>query len=127
MTRSLCSILKVCFVLGLPTSGALPNLGGASGLLNTPLNLSVAGTNGLIGASGQLLQPQPAGMPQFILAGGQLLQGIQGAQLLIPTSQGEKPSAMWSNFPVHSKIIAVGAGRFYLSTLGIRSLRFYVV
>uniref|UniRef100_T1JKC0 POU domain protein n=1 Tax=Strigamia maritima TaxID=126957 RepID=T1JKC0_STRMM len=27
-------------------------------------------------------------MPQFILAGGQLLQGVQGAQLLIPTSSG---------------------------------------
>lgn len=27
-------------------------------------------------------------MPQFILAGGQLIQGIQGAQLLIPTSSG---------------------------------------
>ncbi|XP_065155384.1 POU domain, class 6, transcription factor 1-like isoform X2 [Atheta coriaria] len=31
---------------------------------------------------------QPAPMPQFILASGQLVQGIQGAQLLIPTSQG---------------------------------------
>lgn len=27
-------------------------------------------------------------MPQFILASGQLVHGIQGAQLLIPTSQG---------------------------------------
>ncbi|XP_048524050.1 POU domain, class 6, transcription factor 1 isoform X3 [Dendroctonus ponderosae] len=32
--------------------------------------------------------PQPAPMPQLILASGQLVQGIQGAQLLIPTSQG---------------------------------------
>ncbi|XP_056639270.1 POU domain, class 6, transcription factor 2 [Diorhabda sublineata] len=31
---------------------------------------------------------QPPSMPQFILASGQLVQGIQGAQLLIPTSQG---------------------------------------
>ncbi|KAG5897653.1 hypothetical protein JTB14_024483 [Gonioctena quinquepunctata] len=31
---------------------------------------------------------QPASMPQFILASGHLVQGIQGAQLLIPTSQG---------------------------------------
>ncbi|ERL90486.1 hypothetical protein D910_07834, partial [Dendroctonus ponderosae] len=31
--------------------------------------------------------PQPAPMPQLILASGQLVQGIQGAQLLIPTSQ----------------------------------------
>ncbi|XP_066146410.1 POU domain, class 6, transcription factor 2 isoform X2 [Euwallacea fornicatus] len=35
-----------------------------------------------------LPSPQPAPMPQFILASGQLVQGIQGAQLLIPTSQG---------------------------------------
>lgn len=27
-------------------------------------------------------------MPQLILASGQIIQGIQGAQLLIPTSQG---------------------------------------
>ncbi|KAJ8957778.1 hypothetical protein NQ314_006491 [Rhamnusium bicolor] len=32
---------------------------------------------------------QPAPMPQFILASGHLVQGIQGAQLLIPTSQGK--------------------------------------
>lgn len=32
---------------------------------------------------------QPIGMPQFILASGQLVHGIQGAQLLIPTSQGK--------------------------------------
>ncbi|CAD1479285.1 unnamed protein product [Heterotrigona itama] len=36
-----------------------------------------------------LSQPQPVAMPQFILTSGQLVQGIQGAQLLIPTSQGE--------------------------------------
>ncbi|XP_019889389.1 POU domain, class 6, transcription factor 1 isoform X3 [Ooceraea biroi] len=35
-----------------------------------------------------LSQPQPVAMPQFILTSGQLVQGIQGAQLLIPTSQG---------------------------------------
>ncbi|KAJ8976814.1 hypothetical protein NQ317_001030 [Molorchus minor] len=33
---------------------------------------------------------QPAPLPQFILASGHLVQGIQGAQLLIPTSQGNK-------------------------------------
>ncbi|XP_060527997.1 POU domain, class 6, transcription factor 2 isoform X2 [Cylas formicarius] len=40
--------------------------------------------------SNPLMSPpqQPAPMPQFILASGQLVQGIQGAQLLIPTSQG---------------------------------------
>lgn len=34
------------------------------------------------------LVPNSSGMPQLILASGQLVQGIQGAQLLIPTSQG---------------------------------------
>lgn len=36
-----------------------------------------------------LSQPQPVAMPQFILMSGQLVQGLQGAQLLIPTSQGK--------------------------------------
>lgn len=35
-----------------------------------------------------LSQSQPVQLPQFILTSGQLIQGIQGAQLLIPTSQG---------------------------------------
>nr|XP_018911458.1 PREDICTED: POU domain, class 6, transcription factor 1 isoform X2 [Bemisia tabaci] len=65
-----------------------------SPLINTPLNLSI-NANGSTGAdtnqgmTPQLLAtPQPAAMPQFILASGQLVQGIQGAQLLIPTAQG---------------------------------------
>ncbi|XP_028981760.1 POU domain, class 6, transcription factor 1 isoform X2 [Diachasma alloeum] len=77
-------------------------------LINTPLNLTVsaagtvstpssttAGSHLLPPSSApmatlpQLLsQPQPVAMPQFILTSGQLVQGIQGAQLLIPTSQG---------------------------------------
>lgn len=82
-------------------------------LVNTPLNLSVSASattprtsTGLSDstASGLLSSPmghqnpsipppmlpsqQPAPMPQLILASGQLVQGIQGAQLLIPTSQG---------------------------------------
>lgn len=40
-----------------------------------------------------LSQPQPVAMPQFILTSGQLVQGIQGAQLLIPTSQGKSANA----------------------------------
>ncbi|XP_039296709.1 POU domain, class 6, transcription factor 2 isoform X2 [Nilaparvata lugens] len=74
----------------------------SSQLLNTPLNLSINATGSMqVGANNgaspgvvpqappQLLTaPQPAAMPQFILASGQLVQGIQGAQLLIPTSQG---------------------------------------
>ncbi|XP_023724001.1 POU domain, class 6, transcription factor 2 isoform X2 [Cryptotermes secundus] len=82
-------------------------------LINTPLNLSASASgslptscasgspahsvgNLLTSAAAQpttalpqlLAAPQPAAMPQFILASGQLVQGIQGAQLLIPTSQG---------------------------------------
>ncbi|XP_021929716.1 POU domain, class 6, transcription factor 2-like isoform X3 [Zootermopsis nevadensis] len=81
-------------------------------LINTPLNLSASATgslpsncasaspahsvgNLLASAATQpqlLAAPQPAAMPQFILASGQLVQGIQGAQLLIPTSQVPSPS-----------------------------------
>ncbi|XP_048510731.1 POU domain, class 6, transcription factor 1 isoform X7 [Athalia rosae] len=78
-------------------------------LINAPLNLTVSSSGGTIPTSSntattshllppsstpvatlpQLLsQPQPVAMPQFILTSGQLVQGIQGAQLLIPTSQG---------------------------------------
>ncbi|KAK9887331.1 hypothetical protein WA026_022000 [Henosepilachna vigintioctopunctata] len=46
----------------------------ANGLQSTP--------NPLLGAQ------QPVLMPQLVLASGQLVPGIQGAQLLIPTSQG---------------------------------------
>ncbi|KAL3268567.1 hypothetical protein HHI36_007675 [Cryptolaemus montrouzieri] len=48
-----------------------------------------AATNGLQSTPNHLLgAQQPALMPQLILASGQLVPGIQGAQLLIPTSQG---------------------------------------
>ncbi|XP_018371709.1 PREDICTED: POU domain, class 6, transcription factor 1 isoform X3 [Trachymyrmex cornetzi] len=78
-------------------------------LINTPLNLTVSSSGGTVPTASsttagphllppssapmatlpQLLsQPQPVAMPQFILTSGQLVQGIQGAQLLIPTSQG---------------------------------------
>lgn len=40
-------------------------------------------SNSLLGSQ------QPAPMPQFILASGHLVQGIQVVQLLIPTSQGK--------------------------------------
>ncbi|EEB18645.1 POU domain protein C, putative [Pediculus humanus corporis] len=76
-------------------------------LLNTPLNLSLGSnnSNGMMGnhagasssssssssspSSSSILNPGQGGtqMPQLILASGQLVQGIQGAQLLIPTSQ----------------------------------------
>ncbi|XP_063708393.1 POU domain, class 6, transcription factor 2 isoform X2 [Culicoides brevitarsis] len=54
---------------------------GQQNLLNSPLNLSLGGHSNMPAAE----SPQ---LPQLILASGQLIQGIQGAQLLIPTSQG---------------------------------------
>lgn len=93
-------------------SSVMPTLAGLQGLaglstaaagLNSPLNLSVGSTasaasmqataasmvggvqgGGLVGAMAGCSQ-----MPQLILASGQLIQGVQGAQLLIPTSQGK--------------------------------------
>ncbi|KAF5273946.1 hypothetical protein FQA39_LY01061 [Lamprigera yunnana] len=98
----------------LPQATDLQNMSSAtSPIANAPLNLSVnssingskhsslenteiPNTNVLSNNSPTnttalpppLASPQPAPMPQFILASGQLVQGIQGAQLLIPTSQG---------------------------------------
>ncbi|KAJ2948941.1 hypothetical protein O0L34_g5876 [Tuta absoluta] len=60
-------------------------------VINSPLNLSVSapgmGSSTPVGNSNMLPPAMPT-MPQLILASGQLVQGIQGAQLLIPTSQG---------------------------------------
>lgn len=56
------------------------NLTGATG---------VEGINSPILASGlQIGHPQSPQMPQLVLASGQLGQGIQGAQVLMPTPQG---------------------------------------
>ncbi|KAL0883366.1 hypothetical protein ABMA27_016766 [Loxostege sticticalis] len=61
-------------------------------VINSPLNLSVSapgmGSPNPVGNSNMLPPAMPSPMPQLILASGQLVQGIQGAQLLIPTSQG---------------------------------------
>ena len=89
----------------IPTLASLQGLAGLSSAavaaavgLNSPLNLSVgsasnlqtslSGTGGGIGCNigGGSVGAQ---MPQLILASGQLIQGVQGAQLLIPTSQGK--------------------------------------
>lgn len=50
----------------------------------SPQAPTMPSANPLIGSQ------QPAPMPQLILASGHLIQGIQGAQLLIPTSQGNQ-------------------------------------
>ncbi|XP_052757628.1 POU domain, class 6, transcription factor 2 isoform X5 [Galleria mellonella] len=60
-------------------------------VINSPLNLSVSapGMGSPNPVNNNMLPPaMPSPMPQLILASGQLVQGIQGAQLLIPTSQG---------------------------------------
>lgn len=73
--------------LGLPTAG-LPTAAAAL-LNNSPLNLSLGAQNHSPVMGAQTLTAAAAQMPQLILASGQIVQGIQGAQLLIPTSQGE--------------------------------------
>lgn len=87
---------------GLTSLGALGQLGGnvKVSLAPSTSNASIVGTSGN-GATTTVVQSQPnishqanqaaltqVAMPQFILAGGQLIQGIQGAQLFIPTSSG---------------------------------------
>lgn len=61
-------------------------------VINSPLNLSVSapgmGSPNPVPNNNMLPPAMPSPMPQLILASGQLVQGIQGAQLLIPTSQG---------------------------------------
>lgn len=57
------------------------------------LNLSIGGAPGGVSMTSGMpiglgLQQSPQ-MPQLILSGGQLGQGIQGAQLLIPTANGK--------------------------------------
>lgn len=76
-----------------PLGAGIQNLSHRS----TPLNMS--GMSGSGGGSGSPLMstglpiglglPQSPQMPQLVLASGQLGQGIQGAQVLIPTPQGE--------------------------------------
>ncbi|XP_069698909.1 POU domain, class 6, transcription factor 2 isoform X2 [Periplaneta americana] len=73
----------------LPTSCASASPAHSVGNLLTSAAAAAAAAAQPTSALPQLLAaPQPAAMPQFILASGQLVQGIQGAQLLIPTSQG---------------------------------------
>lgn len=58
---------------------------------STPLGLSGMNTGSPLMAGGVLLGlglPQSPQLPQLILTSGQLVQGIQGAQVLVPTPQG---------------------------------------
>uniref|UniRef100_A0A146M6R8 Uncharacterized protein n=2 Tax=Lygus hesperus TaxID=30085 RepID=A0A146M6R8_LYGHE len=89
-------LLNLSSMAGL--AGTPPGPSAPPGIINnqpihTPLNLSLNAANNLsasnlMSSAQQVVTPSPAAMPQLILASGQILQGIQGAQLLIPTSQG---------------------------------------
>lgn len=72
-----------------PLGAGLQNLTHRS----TPLNLGGMGGGGSplmsTGLPMGLGMPQSPQMPQLVLASGQLGQGIQGAQVLIPTPQGK--------------------------------------
>lgn len=59
---------------------------GASGSGSSFLSNSTQLTNSLSHAAASV--QSPGSLPQLVLASGQIMQGIQGAQLLIPTSQG---------------------------------------
>lgn len=59
---------------------------------STPLGMSGMNPGSPLMTGGVLLGlglPQSPQLPQLILTSGQLVQGIQGAQVLIPTPQGE--------------------------------------
>lgn len=89
-------------LLSLASLGGLtgfPNFmqGGSNPSSSSPLNLTSqrGSPHGSQMSPGQGGFPFPGSlgsgpMPQLILASGQISQGIQGAQLLIPTSQGMK-------------------------------------
>ncbi|XP_055592479.1 POU domain, class 6, transcription factor 2-like isoform X4 [Uranotaenia lowii] len=104
---------------GAAAASVLPGLGLSTGglpsalLNNSPLNLSLGsqGHSPVMGAlaaatAPQPLPPAPANtMPQLILASGQIVQGIQVAQLLIPTSQGIATQTILT-IPVGQQVIS---------------------
>lgn len=80
----------------------------------TPLNLSVASEASVhnVNELGSSLAPLAGALgtsqlPQLILASGQILQGIQGAQLLIPTAQGLTTQTILT-IPVSQQVGATG-------------------
>ncbi|XP_018575182.1 POU domain, class 6, transcription factor 2 isoform X2 [Anoplophora glabripennis] len=82
--------------LSVSASAATPRSSQPSGLTDSPPSIMTTPLSTQQPPPAPAMQPpnplmgsqQPAPMPQFILASGHLVQGIQGAQLLIPTSQG---------------------------------------
>jgi hypothetical protein len=81
-------------LLNLPNFSHLQQMPGISPMQHrsTPLTLGGMQPGSPLMAGGVLLGlglPQSPQLPQLILTSGQLVQGIQGAQVLIPTPQGE--------------------------------------
>ncbi|KFB37686.1 hypothetical protein ZHAS_00004935 [Anopheles sinensis] len=101
--------------LGIPTS---PLLG------NSPLNLSLSSQShnpqmlGL-GPAAPLAAAAPQ-MPQLLLASGQIMQGIQGAQLLIPTSQGIATQTILT-IPVGQQVISSMSSETLLQSLNFNN------
>jgi hypothetical protein len=92
----LCFQIAIFSAISVASLASLQNLAGfQSSLANTPLNLTMSSTQHQSSS-----QPHQTTMPQLILASGQLVQGIQGAQLLIPTSQGTFFFGILPNFQV---------------------------
>lgn len=86
------SVIKSLTTFCVTASSSRPLSNGAPSQ-ETPTNLSNQSQGTSIPPL--LATQQPAPMPQLILASGQLVQGIQGAQLLIPTSQGTNDLNKW--------------------------------
>ncbi|CAH1154124.1 unnamed protein product [Phaedon cochleariae] len=80
--------LSVSASATIPRSNQLSNMQESPGIMTNPMNSQPPTPNAMQPSNPLLTPQQPATMPQFILASGHLVQGIQGAQLLIPTSQG---------------------------------------
>ncbi|XP_058065408.1 pumilio homolog 2 [Anopheles bellator] len=102
--------------LGLPSASPL--------LANSPLNLSLSSQSHSpvlgLGPAPAPLAPAAPQMPQLLLASGQILQGIQGAQLLIPTSQGIATQTILT-IPVGQQVISGMSSEALLQSLNFNS------
>lgn len=90
-------------------SGSVAAQNALANVLNNAAAAAAAAAGAASTASPPPQMPPPpasAQMPQLILASGQLVQGVQGAQLLIPTAQGKLFYTLFiiSCRPRHQKI-----------------------
>ncbi|XP_035785325.1 POU domain, class 6, transcription factor 2-like isoform X2 [Anopheles albimanus] len=102
--------------LGLPSAAPL--------LANSPLNLSLSSQSHSpvlsLGPTAPPLAAAAPQMPQLLLASGQIMQGIQGAQLLIPTSQGIATQTILT-IPVGQQVISSMSSEALLQSLNFNS------